>query len=111
MKKQNSTAREWLKERPCEHWARVVFKTFTKCDILLNNISECFNKYILEARERPLLTMMEMIRTQVMKRITSKQVFGRKMKGDLCPKIRKKFEKIIELSYEYNAEFASFALA
>ena len=55
--------------------------------------------------------MMEMIRSQVMKRITSKQAIGRKMKGDICPKIRKKLDLIIDMSYEYNAEFAGSAKA
>ena len=55
--------------------------------------------------------MMEMIRSQVMKRITSNQAIGKKMKGDLCPKIRKKLEKNIESSYEYNADFAGSAKA
>ena len=63
LEKKNSAARDWVRERPYEQWARAVFKTFAKCDIVLNNISEYFNKYILEARERPLLTMMEMIRS------------------------------------------------
>ena len=100
-----------MRERPFEQWARDVFKTFAKCDILLNNISEYFNKYILKARERPLLTMMEIIRSQVMKRITTKQAVGRKMKGDICPKIRKKLDIIIDMSYEYHADFAGSSKA
>ena len=99
-------ALEWLKDRPCEQWSRACFKSTAKCDILLNNLSECFNKYILDAREKPVLTMMEMIRSQLMKRINSKQILGKKMKGNLCPKIRKKLAINKGDSYNYTFEFA-----
>ena len=66
-------AKEWLNERPSEEWSRASFSNKAKCDILLNNLSECFNKYLLEAREKPIITMLEMIRSQLMKRIHTKQ--------------------------------------
>jgi hypothetical protein len=47
-------------------WVRAYFSEFPKCDILLNNNCEVFNKYILEARELPILSMLERIRTQLM---------------------------------------------
>ena len=46
-----------------------------------------------------------------MKRITTKQAIGRKMKGDICPKIRKKLDIIIDMSYEYHADFAGSSKA
>ena len=33
-----------------------------KCNIILNNILESFNAYIKESRDKPSITMMEMIR-------------------------------------------------
>ncbi|KAM0839638.1 hypothetical protein ACQ4PT_060185 [Festuca glaucescens] len=42
-----------------------------KCDILLNNNCEVFNKYILEARELPVLTMIDRINQQLMTRENS----------------------------------------
>ena len=102
-------ASEWLKERPCEEWSRACFSPTAKCDILLNNLSECFNKYILEAREKPILTMMEMIRSHLMKRINSKQIWGKKIKGELCPKIKKKLSAYKNESDNYTAEFAGLA--
>ncbi|XP_028070295.1 uncharacterized protein LOC114272787 [Camellia sinensis] len=53
---------DWLVERPPIHWSRSHFSTFPKCDLLLNNLCECFNSSILEARSKPVVTMLEKIR-------------------------------------------------
>ena len=73
IEKKYPDAKEWLNERPTEQWSRASFNSKAKCDILLNNLSECLNKYILEAREKPISTMLEMIRSQLIKRIHTKQ--------------------------------------
>ncbi|PPS10034.1 hypothetical protein GOBAR_AA10604 [Gossypium barbadense] len=57
--------------------------------MLVNNLSESFNKMILEARGKPILTMMETIRTKIMLLIVKKKEEADKWKGILCPKIRK----------------------
>ncbi|XP_050207567.1 uncharacterized protein LOC126656990 [Mercurialis annua] len=94
---------KWIKERPREHWCRALFEEDVKCDILLHNLAEAFNKYILTAREKPVLTMFEMIRTQLMKRINEKQKFGRHIDGELCPKTKKKLAKINEYGWKFTA--------
>lgn len=55
----NQKAFEWLEKMPPNTWVRAFFSTFSKCDILLNNSCEVFNKYILDAREMPILSMLE----------------------------------------------------
>jgi hypothetical protein len=70
------------------------------CDILLNNSCEVFNKYILEARELPIL---QRIKSQLMTRHYNKQKEAENFQGDICPKIRKKVAK--------NAEFANICYA
>jgi len=62
-------------------WVRAYFSEFPKCDILLNNNCEVFNKYILEARELPILSMLERIKTQLMTRQALGFV-GTKMNGN-----------------------------
>ena len=41
----------WLSGIPVHTWARHEMDTNCKTDLVVNNISEVFNKYILEARE------------------------------------------------------------
>ncbi|KAK8617714.1 hypothetical protein V6N13_080621 [Hibiscus sabdariffa] len=89
-------AYNWLKAKDPSTWPKSHFSTRSKCDILLNNYSECFNKMILEARDKPILTMMEIIRTQMMHRISRKAETAHKYTGPLCPKIQKKMDILIE---------------
>jgi hypothetical protein len=58
MKVLNKDAYAWLEKMPPNTWVIAFFSEYLKCDILLNNICEVFNKYILEARELPILTMI-----------------------------------------------------
>jgi transposase-like protein len=37
-------AHAWLEEMPPNTWARAFFSEFSKCDLLLNNTCEVFNK-------------------------------------------------------------------
>ena len=60
--------------------------------MLLNNICEFFNKYILVARDKPILTMMETIRTKMMQKVASKCAAAEKYPKPFCPKIEKKLE-------------------
>lgn len=97
MKVLNEDAYKWLEKMPANTWSRAFFSTFSKCDILLNNSCEVFNKFILDAREMPVLSMIETIKGQLMKRHYSKeQEVGDIWLGTICPKIRKKINKISE---------------
>lgn len=79
---------------PPNTWVRAFFSEFPKCDVLLNNSCEVFNKYILDARELPILSMFERIKQQLMTRYYSKQKeMSEQFVGQVCPKIRKKVHK------------------
>ena len=51
------------------HWSRAWFKIGSNCDSINNNVCETFNKWIVEARFFPIVTMLETIRRKVMVRI------------------------------------------
>lgn len=104
MKDLDADAYNWLDNMVPNTWARAFFSEFPKCDILLNNKCKVFNKYILEARELPILSMFEGIKTQLMTRHYNKQQeLANQMEGSFCPKIRKKVAK--------NAEYANLCYA
>ncbi|KAK8675814.1 hypothetical protein V6N13_033877 [Hibiscus sabdariffa] len=50
------------------------------------------------AREKPIITMLEIIRTKIMQRIAKKKVEAEKWSTILCPKIQKKLDAAIESS-------------
>lgn len=54
-----------------QHWSRAWFKVGSNCDSVDNNMCESFNKWILEARFFPIITMLEIIRRKVMGRISA----------------------------------------
>ncbi|KAG8376562.1 hypothetical protein BUALT_Bualt09G0076300 [Buddleja alternifolia] len=87
------TPYEWMNDIPAIHWARCFFPSRTKCDVLVNNISESFNSYILEARELPIIDMFEWIRRKCMSRIQTKREGMEKYSGVICPNIDKKIQK------------------
>jgi hypothetical protein len=104
MKELNEDAYTWLQRMAPNTWVRAYFSEFPKSDILLNNNCEVFNKYILEAREMPILSMFERIKQQLMTRYhTKQQELADQSAGHICPKIRKKLAK--------NAEYANVCYA
>ncbi|XP_062013810.1 uncharacterized protein LOC133730190 [Rosa rugosa] len=53
MKSLDDDAYKWMTapERPAIHWCQAFFNTDVDCDIMINNICESFNAWILDARE------------------------------------------------------------
>ncbi|KAL2228373.1 UNVERIFIED_CONTAM: hypothetical protein Sindi_1817000, partial [Sesamum indicum] len=87
------TASEWLRKINPQHWARSHFPVHSKCDILVNNLCESFNNYILEAIDKPIISMFECIRTKLMSRLQLKREGMEKYGGSICPNILKKINK------------------
>ena len=68
-------------------WSRSKFSTNPKSDLIVNNLSECFNSYILDARDKPILTMVDTIRRKLMRRFQVNKASIAKMSEKLCSKI------------------------
>jgi hypothetical protein len=94
LKNMNKYAYEFLTEVDPSPWSRAWFSDYPKCDMLVNNICECFNSYILKACEKPILTMLEMIRKKLKKRYQAKRKGIEKLNGKLCLRIAAKLEEI-----------------
>jgi galactokinase/mevalonate kinase-like predicted kinase len=60
----------------------------------VNNLCECFNAYILHARDLLIISMFEMIRQKLMKRYKAKRDGIHTMIGRLCPRIVAKLDEI-----------------
>jgi hypothetical protein len=70
----------------------------------------CCNRYIIEARELPILSMFDRIKDQVMTRHYTKMKEASKFIGPICPKIQKKLSKHIEWSHDCYVEGAGDGL-
>ncbi|XP_071924837.1 uncharacterized protein [Coffea arabica] len=94
LKECDHNAHKWLVDNtnPTQ-WSRSHFRETTKCDILLNNLCESFNSVILEAREKPVLGMLETIRIYLMDRMWIKREWMKKRTDVICPKIQKSLKR------------------
>ncbi|XP_019228082.1 PREDICTED: uncharacterized protein LOC109209293 [Nicotiana attenuata] len=85
----DSEAAHWLKKKSPTEWSKSHFPEIVKCDTLLNNMCECFNSMIIEARDKPIITLLEKLRYHLMTRTQANRDKGTKWNdGDICPKIK-----------------------
>jgi hypothetical protein len=85
LKKQCEPAWVWLSKIPVETWARFAFDTNCKTDLVNNNLSEVFNKYILDERNKPIVTMLVGIYDKQMVRFDEKREGGKKAAWEITP--------------------------
>lgn len=62
----DQTAFDWFSDKPAKEWIVLHSEADVKCDMLLKDYCETFNSGILDAREKPILTMLECIREYLM---------------------------------------------
>nr|AAT40523.2 Mutator transposable element, putative [Solanum demissum] len=92
----------WLSAKVPSEWSRSHFSPLPKCDILLNNQCEVFNKFILDARDKPIVKLLETIRHLLMTRINSIREKAEKWNlNDICPTIKKKLAKTMKKAANY----------
>ncbi|XP_027933675.1 uncharacterized protein LOC114189166 [Vigna unguiculata] len=68
IKEANLEAYKYLIAIPPRFWSRSRFTSQAICDTLVNNMSEAFNSVIIDARTKPIVSMLEDIRIYLMKR-------------------------------------------
>ncbi|PKA57480.1 hypothetical protein AXF42_Ash013668 [Apostasia shenzhenica] len=79
LKANNKDTYDWLMHpsRPKHRWARHTFDTSIKVDMVTNNLAECFNSWISDERDKPILTLLEAVRLKLMLRFSKmRQVVG-----------------------------------
>lgn len=106
LKKLDEGAWSWLMRIPKERWTRHAMGTHPVCDILLNNNCEVFNSRILQAREKPIISMLELIRQYMLDRWMTNREKLEKYNGDIMPKIRKKLERRILHSAKWTSRWS-----
>ena len=73
-------------------WCRAYFTSGLACEAVENGIAECFNAIIVDARKKPLITMLEEIRLYMMARFYNLKDVGAKWEASVCPAAVKKME-------------------
>lgn len=106
MRRQSENAWKWFEDKDVAHWTRSHFKTTSKCDILLNNLCESFNSAILKFRDKPILTMLDKIRMDIMIRMANRRVAGMRWKDGVGPRVSKLLDRIGQRTHQYRAHRA-----
>ncbi|CAN1247989.1 hypothetical protein LINPERPRIM_LOCUS6569, partial [Linum perenne] len=88
--RKNKEAAEAMVNIDPKYWSRAFFSTSVKCDSVDNNLSESFNALILEARHKPIFSMLEKICVMCMDQIAVRRAIASKWKSSFCPKILSK---------------------
>ena len=103
MKDLDVKACKYLADINPAQWFKSHFSSRALCDCLANNLSESFNVMILEARDKPILAMLEWIRVRLMTKQYKKQKGIAKYTGKVCPNIQDKLEKLKHESIPFSA--------
>ncbi|KAL5557253.1 hypothetical protein UlMin_039489 [Ulmus minor] len=102
---ENQAAYQWLAKKNLRNWTRAYMKEFPKCNMLCNNMCEAFNSTILQAREKPVITLMEMVRNYLMGRMARKREEIKKWNHSIGPKVLRYLEKVKLASSCCNPKF------
>lgn len=95
----NEPAHHWLRTTTSpEHWARCYFRSITKCDIVINNHTEAFNRQLLQERSKPILGLLEKLRMYLMMRMQARRQWISNQEDIICPRIKCIVEKLKEAS-------------
>ena len=108
IKNESAGAYDWLSAIPPHHWSRAHFTTENKCDILLNNMCESFNRYIIFARQQGILVMLEMIREYLMRRLQTKREVSSFWDAAVTPKAGGLIEKYKKWSGGCYSSYAGY---
>ncbi|XP_058217631.1 uncharacterized protein LOC131328749 [Rhododendron vialii] len=100
IKEIDETAYEWLMREEPTTWARCMYSTRSKCNRMDNNTSEAFNTAIKDARDQPILTMVESIRRYLMTRLQTRLKLCMGWNGNICPRISRRIERTQQLMGE-----------
>ena len=94
---------EYLADINPAQWSKSHFSSRVLYDCLANNLNESFNAMILEARDKPILAMLEWIRVRLMTKQYKKMKGIAKYTGNVCPNIQDKLKKLKHESRPFSA--------
>ncbi|GAV79396.1 hypothetical protein CFOL_v3_22861 [Cephalotus follicularis] len=86
----NGKAYEDMMKKNPKFWCKAYFSTILRYDIIDNNLDKIFNGWILNARTKAIVTMLEQMRVAIMRRTYEKKVAAEKWSGDIAQRALKK---------------------
>ncbi|XP_043725510.1 uncharacterized protein LOC122672072 [Telopea speciosissima] len=90
----NVEAHDWLMRNSPASWARHAFDHGAKSDHVTNNMTESFNQWIAPYRDKPIVTLIDQLRVQLMTRFQQRYATACSLMGTIIPAIKKKLDSI-----------------
>nr|XP_025625533.1 uncharacterized protein LOC112717809 [Arachis hypogaea] len=106
IQKVDNGAYNHLMEIPTRYWCRHKFGTWSKCDTLVNNMCEVLNSVIVDAREKPIVSIIEDIRVYIMRRWADNRDWIIEYPREVLSRIRIKVEKQADASGKWVSTYA-----
>ncbi|XP_074300407.1 uncharacterized protein LOC141631666 [Silene latifolia] len=103
LQQQSPKAHLEMRSRDVIRFCRCFYKRWVCTGVTCNNMAETFNSWILEAREKPILTMLEEIRRKVMCRMVEKKKQAAKCKGIVTPRVLATINDHMQATWNWNA--------
>nr|KAJ0217332.1 hypothetical protein LSAT_V11C300118470 [Lactuca sativa] len=97
----NPEAHQYLMEKDPKTWSRAFFQTGRCCDAVENEFSKSFNAVIVDARKKPIITMLEEIRLYMMDIVYNMKLKGQQWGNHICPEIRDKVNLLKKAQRHY----------
>nr|KAJ0207050.1 hypothetical protein LSAT_V11C500241920 [Lactuca sativa] len=97
----NPDAHQYLMEKDPKTLSRAFFQTGRCCDAVENGFSESFNVVIVDARKKPIITMLKEMRLYMMDRIYNMKLKGQQWGNHICPEIRDKVNLLKKAQRHY----------
>jgi hypothetical protein len=110
LKKECPQAHHWMMQIPVEAWARHAFDTTCKTDLVVNNLSEVFNKMILDVRNKPIRTMLDGIKDKLMVKYSGTRMKAETTRWEITPFYAEKLEEAKKHSRQCKAKNADVGL-
>ncbi|XP_016194867.1 uncharacterized protein LOC107635819 [Arachis ipaensis] len=106
LKTVSNGAWEYMSKFDPKVWCRAFFSHYPKNAAVTNNMCESWNAVIVEAREKPILTLCEELRVHIMNKMARhKRILGA-YKGKLAPVQQMKLDKWIKPEiHKWNAQW------
>ncbi|XP_076916655.1 uncharacterized protein LOC143576451 [Bidens hawaiensis] len=90
----DATLYDWLNQISAKTWSKAHYSGRAKSDIQINNMCESFNKQLVGARDKLVITCLEYIREYMTRRIVNVRKMVSMAAGPLTPNATKTFEDI-----------------
>jgi hypothetical protein len=81
LKAESEDAWKWLSQIRTQTGVRHAFDTNCKTNLVINNHSEVFNRYVMDLRKKPVRTMLEAIQNKLMTRNHERMIVEKLLGG------------------------------